>query len=344
MTISVIIPVFKVEKYIHRCLESVIAQECNVFDIECILVDDCSPDRSMAIAKEVINHYNGSIIFQILSNSDNQGVSCSRNNGLKIAKGDYVLFLDSDDTLTKDCLQQLYKEIKHNGCVVDMVMGNSYDYHTGVYWLDRDREPYLLLDHHDIMRRFLQVDLPSMAWNKLIRRQFLLDNSLFFRPQMLHEDELWSYDLYNVISSIVLIPNVTYYYRQNADSIMNSASNLIRRSEGYHILISKMLDSLCHDLYVDRFFWGIYMYMNSDTVIRDGGLTGEIVLKNKQLRKIMLYRSLRDCRLSISSFMLLTVFPPFRWLIRFKWFRQKYYWLKKLFEKFAQLFDIFHHC
>lgn len=342
MTISVIIPVFKAQKYIQRCLESVIAQECNVFDIECVLVDDCSPDRSMTIAKDVINHYSGSIEFRILSNTDNQGVSCSRNNGLMIAKGDYVLFLDSDDTLTKDCLQQLYKEINHYGCVVDMVMGNSYDYHTGVYWLDRDREPYPLLDHHDIMRRFLRVDLPSMAWNKLIRRQFLLDNSLFFRPQMLHEDELWSYDLYNVISSVVLIPDITYYYEQNADSIMNSTSNLLRRAEGYHILISKMLDSLCHDLYVDRFFWGIYMYMNSDTVIRTGELTGEVVTKNKQLRRSLLYRSLRDFRLSIFLFLLLTAFPPFSWLIHFKWFRQKYYWLKKLFERLALIFDVIH--
>ena len=342
MTISVIIPVFKAQKYIQRCLESVIAQESNDYDIECILVDDCSPDRSMAIAKEVINHYNGLIIFQLISNSDNQGVSCSRNNGLMIAKGDYVLFLDSDDTLTKDCLPRLYKEINYNGYVVDMVIGNSFDYYNGVYWLDRDRKPYLLQNHHDIMRRFLQFDIPTMAWNKLIRRQFLLDNSLFFRPQMLHEDELWSYELYNVVSSIVLIPEVTYYYEKNADSIMNSSSNLINRVEGYHILVINMLDSLSHDLYVDRFFWGIYMYMQSDAVIRNGGLSGEVVSNNKQLRRKMLKRTLIDYRLSIFFFLLFTVQPPFSWLKRFRWFRQNYYRVRIFFKKFALIFDSFH--
>ena len=66
MTISVIIPIYKVEKYIQRSLESVIAQECDDFDIECILIDDCSPDMSVDIAKDIIDQYKGSINFHIL--------------------------------------------------------------------------------------------------------------------------------------------------------------------------------------------------------------------------------------------------------------------------------------
>ena len=64
-----------------------------------ILVDDCSVDMSMVIAKEIIDHYHGQISFHILSNSENQGPSVSRNNGMMIAKGDYVFFLDSDDSI-----------------------------------------------------------------------------------------------------------------------------------------------------------------------------------------------------------------------------------------------------
>ena len=82
MTISIIIPVYNVEEYIQRCLKSVIAQECDDFDIECILVDDCSNDISMVIAKDMIDHYHGPISFRLLSNSENQGPSVSRNNGL----------------------------------------------------------------------------------------------------------------------------------------------------------------------------------------------------------------------------------------------------------------------
>ena len=65
MIISVIIPVYKVEKYIQRCLESVIAQECDEFVLECILIDDCTPDLSMEIAKDIIAHYTGAICFKI---------------------------------------------------------------------------------------------------------------------------------------------------------------------------------------------------------------------------------------------------------------------------------------
>lgn len=341
MIVSVIIPIYNVEKFIRRCLESVIAQECDDFDIECILVDDCSPDKSMAIAQNVIDKYNGSIIFFILSNTNNQGVSVSRNNGLAISKGDYVFFLDSDDYLSKNCLSCLYKEINQYGCVVDMVVGNSYNYISGHYWV-KGNVPFLLLYHSDIMRRFLRVELPTMAWNKLIRRQFLLDNHISFLPHMLHEDELWSYKLYDIVSSIVLIPEVTYHYEKNVDSIMNSASNLIRRAEGYHILVSNMLNSLSPDLYVERFFWGIYMYMQSDEIIRCGGLFGEIVSANIQLRKRMVKRSLVDGRLSISLFLMLTIQPPFRWLIRYGWFRHNYHRVRKLFWKLALFFDFMH--
>ena len=96
MIISVIIPVYKAANYILRCLESVVAQECDAFSIECILVDDCSPDKSMDITKGFIDQYKGSVSFCIISNTENQGPSVARNNGLMIAKGDYVFFLDSD--------------------------------------------------------------------------------------------------------------------------------------------------------------------------------------------------------------------------------------------------------
>lgn len=342
MTISVIIPVYKVENYIQRCLESVIAQECDDFDIECILVDDCSPDMSMGIAKDIIDHYHGSINFRIISNIENLGPSTSRNNGLKVAKGDYIYYLDSDDHLSKNCLSSLFREINQYGCVVDMVIGNSFNYNSGHCWLKEEKSPFLLLNHADIMRRFLRIELPTMAWNKLIRRPFLLDNNLVFRPGMLHEDELWSYELYNVVSSVVLIPDVTYYYEQVANSIMNSSSNLVRRTEGYHILVSRMLNTLCHDLYVDRFFWGIYMYMKSEAIIRTENLSGEIVSENKQLRRLMVNRSLADFRILIFIFLLLTVVPPFHWLIRFRWFRQNYSWFRKLLRRLAIIFDFLH--
>ena len=105
------------------------------------------------------DQYKGSINFHILSNTENQGPSVSRNNGLLNAKGDYVFFLDSDDYLSKNCLSCLYKEINQHGCIVDMVIGNSYDYQSGHYWQNKEGTPSLIISHVDIMRWFLRVEI-----------------------------------------------------------------------------------------------------------------------------------------------------------------------------------------
>jgi len=97
MTISVIIPVYKVEAYIERCIKSVVTQEGigTAYNLECILVDDCTPDNSMEIAKEVIKPYEN-IHFICLRNEVNSGVSVARNTGLEFATGEYIMFYLQD--------------------------------------------------------------------------------------------------------------------------------------------------------------------------------------------------------------------------------------------------------
>ena len=80
---------------------------------------------------------------------------------------------------------------------------------------------------------------------------------------------------------------------------MNSPTSLIPRTEGCHVIVSSVLNSLCRDLYVDRFFWGINIYMHSEAIIRTEKLTGDVVSRNKQLRKMLIKRSITDFRLSI---------------------------------------------
>ena len=105
--ISIIVPVYNTDfALLNRCLDSILNQTYDCF--ECILVDDCSPDMSMDIAKGIIAHYIGPISFRIITNSENQGLSCSRNNGLRIAKGEFVFFLDSDDNLMANSLSFLF--------------------------------------------------------------------------------------------------------------------------------------------------------------------------------------------------------------------------------------------
>ena len=342
-SVSIIIPIYNVEKYIERCIRSVMHQQNYDGYLECILVDDCTPDKSVQIAQSLIETYQGPVEFRIIRNLVNQGLSCSRNSGLLYAKGDYVFFLDSDDYISNDCIHCLSKQLCLNDCTVDMVVGNSYEFRHDKYWQTRDASPIMLNDHIDIMRKFLQIEIPMMAWNKLINRQFLITHNLFFAPKMVHEDELWSFQLYDVVKNVVLIPEVTYFYEQNANSIMTSSANISNRVEACHTLVYKMLESLENkELYIDKYFWGIHMYMLAEDMLFNNEFSSELVSNNAELRTQLLYRTAKDGRWVLFVFLFLTITPPFCYLVRFKWFRHKYHMMNSLFMKFALLFDFIH--
>ena len=94
INVSFIIPVYNVEQYVHRCFMSLLIQESAEANIECVVVDDCSPDRSMIIVNQVISNYKGNIQFKVLTHDKNYGLSAARNTGLKHATGDYIFFVD----------------------------------------------------------------------------------------------------------------------------------------------------------------------------------------------------------------------------------------------------------
>ena len=96
--VSIIIPIYNVEKYVAECINSVISQTYDHSKIECIIVDDCTPDNSMVIVNEIIRKYNGEMTFVICRHEHNQGVSAVRNTGIEVATGEYIYFIDSDDT------------------------------------------------------------------------------------------------------------------------------------------------------------------------------------------------------------------------------------------------------
>ena len=112
INISIIIPVYKVEAYIERCIKSVATQEGigSAYNLECILVDDCTPDKSMEIAKGAIKPYE-SIHFICLRNEMNKGRSVACNIGLEYATGEYIMFIDSDDYILPNCLKTFADEI-----------------------------------------------------------------------------------------------------------------------------------------------------------------------------------------------------------------------------------------
>ena len=199
ISLSIIIPVYKVEKYIRRCLESVIAQEDSGVEMECIVIDDRGPDNSMKIVYDVIGNYHGSIDFKVVVHEKNRGVAAGRNTGAKMAKGDFLMFIDSDDFLKPGCVMSLLSASKDYP-LADVVIGQFYsvrDQKTSYEYLSK---PVFFNDRDVIRRNFLRVILDCFPWNRLLRRSLIVDNQLFFQEGTIFEDVIWSYHLFDTYS------------------------------------------------------------------------------------------------------------------------------------------------
>lgn len=221
ITISIIIPVYKVSRCIERCLTSVLRQKYD--PLECILVDDASPDDSIAKCERLIAAYEGPIRFRILRHERNRGLSAARNTGTEAATGDYVLYVDSDDYISDDCVEKL---------VVPVLGDRSIEMVLGEHLLVSDDGPLLnqrnkwrqredLITREEVRSAFFDRNkkIPHAAWNKLASREFLNRNQLRFEDGLLMEDTLWMFYVMKQLSHLYMIPDITYFYYIRSDSI-----------------------------------------------------------------------------------------------------------------------------
>lgn len=266
--VSIIIPVYNVAEYIEKCLYSVIQQK--TVDLECILIDDCGTDNSIEIAEKIINHYKGPISFKLLHHDHNRGLSAARNTGINTATGDYVFFLDSDDEISENAIEILLSEAQEQPNV-EIVVGNMHsEPHDDYYELKPDNYPYRITSNHQIREAFFcnQPLIPIMACNKLIRRDFILKNKLFFKEGIIHEDELWIFYVINYINSVSLINKYTYLRYKRPHSITTTSSQ--QNSANYMARI--ILDILCRInppckemqvLFYSRYYFYHYPYIRN---------------------------------------------------------------------------------
>lgn len=222
MKVSIIIPVYNVEKYIVRCLNSVINQTWQD-DIECILVDDCSTDNSVNMIKEYIKNYHGSVDFKFLHHSKNKGQSSARNTGLKVAKGDYVFFLDSDDAIAIDCMDVLTALAKRYP-KADFVQGNLLDnnFLKSHYAFNESIPEYC--DTKDELESLMLSKIITSACNRLIKHYIIIQNQLYFPVGIFHEDMHWIYFLSRHTHAAAFTTHGTYIYYTNESSTMTSTS------------------------------------------------------------------------------------------------------------------------
>ena len=218
MKVTIIVPVYNVSAYIERCWESLVKQTYK--EIEILFVDDCGTDDSVEKLQKLIETHPG-IYCKILHHDHNRGLSAARNTGLMAATGDYVYFLDSDDDITEDCIERLVAPVMNDD--VDIVVGN-YRVVGGEAHSPLLLDSGLLDSSKEVLASYAVGKWYVMAWNKLCRRDFLIDNNLFFREGLIHEDVLWTFQVACKAQSLYVCNDVTYNYNVRGASIMTSMS------------------------------------------------------------------------------------------------------------------------
>lgn len=211
--ISVIVPVYKVEPYIHKCVDSILAQTFT--DYELILVDDGSPDTCGNICDEYAQK--DARIHVI--HKENGGLSDARNAGMKIASGEYVIFIDSDDYIDADMLSYLYENLKKADA--DMATCGIYEVYA-----DRiekqEEEPDFVCSGEEAFRCILRGHtIRGEIWNKLIKRSCISD--LEFPKGKLYEDIFYTVDMMQRIKKVAVGTKPKYYYLHRSDSITGKA-------------------------------------------------------------------------------------------------------------------------
>lgn len=210
--LSIIIPVYNVENYLSRCLESILNQTFNDFEIIC--VNDGSTDNSLAVLQKFKSNDERIIIID----KKNEGSGVARNVGLSIAKGDYIYFVDGDDWIEDNALDKIV--VKADELNTDILIFGGISFYNnkgknGGYSSDKLPKQYLnkVFSSKDIKKDIFKF--PSTAWTKLYRREFLLKNNIKFQDIKVGQDQLPFFHSMIKAERIALLPENIYCYRKN---------------------------------------------------------------------------------------------------------------------------------
>lgn len=287
MKVSIIIPIYNVEKYIARCINSVLNQTYR--NLEIILIDDCTPDRSMEIAKQIVENSNKAKDLEIkyISHPQNKGIAATRNTGMRNVSGEYFFFLDSDDEITPDCIESMVTlALKYKG--VDIIQGDTLDTNNNkIRNLDFTNLPEYISDKSTIKKLLfndgtLEYNIPNVVWNKLIRTALIKDNSMWFKEGIISEDVYWLIMYWRFVDSIVLTSQKTYYYyNDNPESITNESN----KKKKYFISYMKILKDFIPTIEYDD----IYIYRHFIKLLHNYGIHTQSKQDQRMYRETILY-------------------------------------------------------
>ena len=209
--VSVIVPVYNVEKYIEKCVKSIIKQTFHNFEV--IIIDDESPDNSIDIVKKMTKKDDR---FKIISQK-NRGLGGARNTGIDNAKGEYLFFLDSDDYIEEDTLEMLVNYMKSKD--VDIVVFDYCKVKEDGEVISAPKFGEGVLSKDDAYRKILSLTISPMACNKLYKKKLFIENNIYYPEKFLHEDVATTYKLFWKSDNIGCIGKCFYHWIERGDSI-----------------------------------------------------------------------------------------------------------------------------
>lgn len=214
--ISVIVPIYNVEDYIEECIQSLINQTFQRFEV--LFVDDCGTDGSIKVINDYISSHKIANA-KIIRRDKNGGLSAARNSGIEKALGDYLYFLDSDDYIDDSAIEAFANVIQSG--TYDVVIADYIKFpKQEICSNNLDKE---ILRGFDIQESYYNNKIVVTAWNKLINREFLVKNNLYFENGIIHEDIIWSFLVMSKAKSLFYISKPTYLYRVRENSIMTNS-------------------------------------------------------------------------------------------------------------------------
>jgi len=218
MKLSIIVPIYNVEQYILECVQSVYRQALTENDFELILVNDGTQDNSFGVIKDIIHQHTNIIVVE----QSNQGLSAARNTGLLYAKGDYILFLDSDDLLIDNTIPSLLalSEKMPDLIVAGFKKMNNDEIHNFMA-PSQDR---IIVEEKSGEELFLRDLNPQQCyvWRTLYKKEFLDNNNLKFIRDIFFEDVPFTTECYLKARRCVKTSQIFYIYRQRVDSIVST--------------------------------------------------------------------------------------------------------------------------
>ena len=263
MKVSILVPIYNVEKFFSRCLESLFSQTYT--NIEYVFVNDCTPDNSMTILSDMLQKYpSRATMVKIINNPENLGIAIVRNTLLENATGEYILFVDSDDWIEKDMVEKLVERATSTDA--DIVGCDYYEDYPDNMVIRKQHYPS---DHIEAMKAMTLLRIKGVLWKLLIRRDIIIKNELSFIPDIhFGEDYIFCCKLFYFAKSISAVDKALYHYVQynpnnycstDSDKRILSFADAIRmvesfyRKEGvYDVLESELLQRkfLCKSSYI----------------------------------------------------------------------------------------------